>query len=251
MRETHSSIHSTEHTMTTDFSAGPHTRALWQQVAPIVAKTEALPFLNQLADGSLDPVAFVNYIRQDSVYLVGYARAMALLAAQADNRPDARFWAESSASAISVEEGMHGDLLADTRLAEACRQLKAGDTPAQASPTTLGYVSFLLATAATESYGIGVAGVLPCFWIYAHVGKVLVRRAGALAADHPYATWIAAYDSDVFDQSTRHAVGILEKALSLATETERRRMIGVFEQACVYEWHFWATAHALQGWALD
>ncbi|WP_322996914.1 TenA family protein [Castellaniella sp.] len=237
--------------MTTNFAAGPHTQALWQRVQPIVARTEALPFLNQMANGSLDPVAFVNYIRQDSLYLIGYARAMALLAAKATTRPESRFWAESSASAISVEEGMHGDLLADTRLAAACQQLEVASKPAQASPTTLGYVSFLLAAAATESYGIGVAGVLPCFWVYAHVGKVLVQQAGTLAADHPYATWIAAYDSDVFDQSTRQAVGILEQALGDATDAERSRMMDVFEQACVYEWHFWATAHALQGWDLS
>lgn len=236
--------------MTSDFSAGPHSQALWRHVAPTVAKTEALPFLNQLADGSLDPLAFVNYIRQDSVYLVGYARAMALLAAKTGNRPEARFWAESSASAISVEEGLHGDLLADPRLAPACQQLGVGRTPTVASPTTLGYVSFLLASAATESYAVGVAGVLPCFWVYAHVGKTLVQRVGTLAADHPYAAWIAAYDSEAFDQSTRHAVGILETALAQATDTERRHMTGVFEQACVYEWHFWATAHTLQDWTL-
>lgn len=237
--------------MTTDFSAGPHTQALWQRVQPIVARTETLPFLTQMTDGSLDPVAFVNYIRQDSLYLIGYARAMSLLAAKADSRPESRFWAESSASAITVEEGMHGDLLADARLAAACRQLNVAKQAAQASPTTLGYVSYLMAVAATESYAIGVAGVLPCFWVYAHVGKVLVRQAGTLAPDHPYATWIAAYDSEAFDQSTRQAVSILEQCMSQVTDADRVRMADVFEQACLYEWHFWATAHALQGWSLD
>ena len=43
----------------------------------------------------------------------------------------------------------------------------------------MGYVSYLVATAASRSYGEGVAGVLPCFWVYAHMGKVLVERAGA------------------------------------------------------------------------
>lgn len=237
--------------MTIDFSAGPQTRALWQRVGPIMQRTESLPFLNQLADGSLDPSAFVNYIRQDGLYLLGYARAMALLSAKAGSRPESRFWAQSSASAITVEEGMHADLLADARLAQACRRQGVFDVSAQASPTTLGYVSFLVAAAATESYEVGVAGVLPCFWVYAHVGKVLARKAGTLAAGHPYATWIAAYDSDVFDQSARQAVGILEQALLDATEAQRARMAAVFEQACVYEWHFWATAHAMQGWSLD
>lgn len=234
-----------------DFSAGPHTQALWQQVQPILARIESLPFLNQLAEGTLDPVAFVHYIRQDGLYLNGYARAMALLASRAETRDQSRFWAEASARAISVEEGMHQDLLADTRLASACEQLAVATQAAQPSPTTLGYVSYLIATAATGTYAQGVAGVLPCFWVYAHMGKVLVTRAAHLGERHPYATWVATYDSEAFDQSTRGAVRILEHCLALAPDHERALMRQIFEQACVYEWHFWGTAHHQQGWELD
>ncbi|MFA5664077.1 TenA family protein [Castellaniella sp.] len=236
--------------MTPDFSAGPLTHALWQDTQPIVQRIETLPFLNELAHGTLDPVAFVHYIRQDSRYLSGYARAMALLSAQAPNRAESRFWAESSARAISVEEGMHHSLLSDAALAKACEQLAVHAGPAEPSPTTLGYVSFLIATAATRPYVHGVAGVLPCFWVYAHMGKVLVRRAAHLGATHPYATWVATYDSADFDRATREAVAILEACLARAPESERDAMQDIFRQACVYEWHFWGTAHNRQGWEL-
>ncbi|MFA7438845.1 TenA family protein [Castellaniella sp.] len=236
--------------MTPDFSAGPLTRALWQDSQPIVQRIETLPFLAELADGTLDPTAFVHYIRQDSRYLSGYARAMALLSARAHSRDESRFWAESSARAISVEEGMHHSLLSDATLATACEQLAVQSGPAQPSPTTLGYVSFLIATAATESYAQGVAGVLPCFWVYAHMGKVLVQRASRLGASHPYATWVATYDSADFDRATRGAVAILEACLARASQPERDVMQQIFRQACVYEWHFWGTAHDRQGWDL-
>ncbi len=236
--------------MISDFSAGPHTKALWDKAKLIIEKTENLPFLNKMVDGSLDPVSFVNYICQDSIYLTGYARAMSLLAAKTVNRDDARFWAQSSAQAITVEEGMHASLLADKSLAQAREQLQVNKGAIKASPTTLGYVSFLVATAATESYNIGVAGVLPCFWVYAHIGKVLVKRAGTLPAGHPYKTWIETYDSAEFDQETRKAIKILEDLLATANLADRERMEDVFLQACVYEWHFWATADALQGWEM-
>ncbi|WP_258233922.1 hypothetical protein [Brevibacterium oceani] len=108
----------------------------------------------------------------------------------------------------------------------------------KASPTTLGYVSFLIATAASRSYGEGVAGVLPCFWVYAHMGKVLVEQAGQMTEDHPYRTWVQTYDSPDFDESTRHAVQILEQELAKAPSEEASRMRAAFEQACVYELHF-------------
>ncbi|WP_166973243.1 TenA family protein [Brevibacterium atlanticum] len=234
--------------MNVDFSAGPLTAKLWDRVRPIIEEIEALPFLAQLADGSLDARAFVNYISQDSLYLNGYAKAMSFLAAKTVDRDESRFWAGSAAEAITVEEGMHEELLADSRLANALTELNDEGSRFKASPTTLGYVSFLIATAASRSYGEGVAGVLPCFWVYAHMGKVLVEQAGQMSEDHPYRTWVQTYDSPGFDESTRHAVQILEQELAKAPNEEATRMRAAFEQACVYELHFWASAHAMQNW---
>ncbi|MEY8569091.1 TenA family protein [Brevibacterium linens] len=234
--------------MTVTFTAGPLTTQLWDAVGPIVKQIEELPFLAQLADGSLDPKAFVNYISQDSLYLNGYAKAMSFLAAKTVDRDESRFWAGSAAEAITVEEEMHAELLADARLASALEELTAEGSRFKASPTTLGYVSFLVANAASRSYGEGVASVLPCFWVYAHMGKVLVDRAGQMADDHPYRTWVQTYDSPDFDESNRHAVQILEQELAKAPSEEAARMRAAFEQACVFELHFWASAHAMQNW---
>lgn len=234
--------------MTTNFSAGPLTTQLWDRVRPIVEQIEALPFLGQLADGSLDVKAFANYISQDGLYLNGYAKAMSFLAAKTVDRDESRFWAGSAAEAITVEEGMHENLLADSRMRAAAEELSASGARFKASPTTLGYVSFLIATAASRSYGEGVAGVLPCFWVYAHMGKVLVEQAGQMSEDHPYRTWVQTYDSPEFDESTRQAVQILEQELAKAPAEEATRMRATFEQACVYELHFWASAHAMQDW---
>src|SRR5699024_12843491 len=68
--------------MTVNFAAGPQTTQLWERVRAIVAQIEDLPFLAQLADGSLDVTAFTNYIIQDGIYLNGYAKAMSFLAAK-------------------------------------------------------------------------------------------------------------------------------------------------------------------------
>ena len=234
--------------MTTNFTAGPQTTQLWDHVRPIVEQIENLPFLSQLADGSLDVKAFTNYIIQDGIYLTGYARAMSFLAASTNDRDESRFWASAAAEAITVEEEMHRDLLVDSRLGAVHEELVASSSGFKASPTTLGYVSFLVATAASRSYGEGVAGVLPCFWVYAHMGKVLVEQAGQMSEGHPYKTWVQTYDSPEFDESTRQAVQILEQELDRAPAEEAARLRAAFEQACVYELHFWASAHAMQDW---
>lgn len=237
------------------YHAGEHSARVWESVAETLVEIEALPFLSELLDGSLGARAFVNYILQDGIYLEGYARAMSVLAAKADSRAESRFWNTSAAEAITDEEAMQADLLADERFAEPAAAL-APEGVAVPGPTTLGYTSYLVATASTEPYEVGVAGVLPCFWVYAHMGKVLTARAAERAAAgadieaNPYAAWIRMYDSEEFDRAAAQAVAVYERLAAGATEEIRERMEVAFRRATVYELHFWARAGALEDWAL-
>lgn len=231
------------------YAAGPHTTALWESVSGTLADIESLTFLDELGSGSLDGRAFANYILQDEIYLAGYAQAMSLLAAKAPNQDEARFWALAAGDAVAMEQSMHADLLADDRFAGHVAELTGGGEP-EPSPTTLGYVSTLIATAATAPYEVGVAAVLPCFWVYAHIGKVLVARAGDLGAN-PYRVWVEAYDSEEFDGSVDAAVEVCERAAAGTTEAVRAQMATAFARATVYELRFWATAAAFESWDLD
>src|SRR5699024_11970810 len=95
---------------------------------------------------------------------------------------------------------------------------------------------------------LGVTGVLPWFWVYAHVGKILGTMAGDLPDTHPYKTWIDTYGGADFDAATRQAVSTLETQLARATRAEYEHMSSAFTRSCVYELHFWASAHAAQDW---
>ncbi|HEX7338757.1 MAG TPA: TenA family protein [Rhodanobacteraceae bacterium] len=232
----------------TELAAGPLTRALWREVAPIITQIEALPFLRELASGTLDAHAFVTYITQDSLYLERYGRVMALLAAKATQREQTRFWAASALRAIAAEEQVHAALLADARLAPV-RDVLAQDAAWRSpSPTTLGYVSYLQARVALDAYAVGVAAVLPCFWVYAHVGAGLAAQAGRMAADHPYAVWMATYGDADFAGVACQAVAILETNLATTDAAGRRLMHEAFAQACVYERRFWQAAHVVESW---
>ena len=59
----------------------------WAATADIRARIDRLPLLLELADGTLDPERFVEYLVQDDFYLSGYARALAMLAARAPSPP--------------------------------------------------------------------------------------------------------------------------------------------------------------------
>ena len=54
----------------------------WKAVLPVYEKILRLPFITELAAGTLDKDIFMYYIRQDSLYLKDYARVMDIMAAR-------------------------------------------------------------------------------------------------------------------------------------------------------------------------
>ncbi|WP_346620763.1 TenA family transcriptional regulator [Blastococcus montanus] len=213
----------------------------WAATAEVRRAIDELPFLAELGAGTLAPEAFRHYLEQDALYLGGYARALALLAARAPDAEAAAFWAGGAQNCGVVETQLHADLLASELLGPA------GPPPA-ASPTCLGYVSYLVATAATAPYAVAAAAVLPCYWIYAHVGERLAREARA-AAGHPYRRWVATYDAEPFQLAAARARALTDAAAATSPADEPA-MQAAFAVATRYELEFWRAAHAREEWAV-
>src|SRR6266568_5378133 len=85
-------------------------------------------------------------------------------------RPGRARCSRGTRHAIAVEKTLHGSLLADLGIDPVRAE------QAEPAPANLAYTSYLLATVSTGSYAEGVGAVLPCYWIYAEVGKELLRR---------------------------------------------------------------------------
>ena len=231
------------------------TEDAWARTADLRAAVDGSPFLTALGEGTLAPATFRHYLEQDVVYLAGYGRALALLAARAPDVASSGFWSRSAHGAALVETSLHADPLGSGALPAA-----AG--PGGPSPTTLGYASYLVATAATAPYAVAAAAVLPCFWIYADVARRLARSAAAVlraGADHPYARWIAAYDDEEFHASVAAARELVDAAAAgggggtpheAPQEALHEAMHEAFATATRYELMFWDTAFAHEDWPL-
>jgi thiaminase/transcriptional activator TenA len=212
---------------------------LWESIGDIYGAILAHPFITGLTDGTLPAEAFACYVIQDALYLRDYARALAAVASRAPTASAARMFAGHAADAVTAELELHGALLGELGIS---REMLERAEPA---PTNLAYTSYLLATVRGGSYAEGVGAVLPCYWIYAEVGRELLRRG---SPDSRYRQWIATYGGDEFGAVATAVIAELDRVSPGLSADERARVSRHFRTVSRYEWMFWQMGYAQESW---
>lgn len=213
----------------------PFTEPCWQETKPIYDAIVAHPFNRELTQGTLSQERFAHYVQQDSLYLRDYARCLALLAAKAPSSEIAENLLDYAKEGIAVERALHGHFFA---------QFQIGHVEEQA-PACFAYTQFLLATVGMETFQVGLAAVLPCFWIYREVGLHIAAHA---AAPNPYAPWIETYSDEAFGTAVARMLEITDAAAAGSSDEMRRAMCRAFVVSSRCEWLFWDGAYRLEAW---
>ncbi|WP_166353657.1 TenA family protein [Phytoactinopolyspora limicola] len=213
----------------------------WNRAKPWYDAILAHPFVRELGDGSLDRKVFLRYMIDDAHYLARYSRALATTAARWPEPDGAAAIARFAAGAVDAERLLHASFLD-----EAGIELSNLDT--EPTPTCLAYVHSLQADASLAPVGVAMAGLLPCFRIYAEVGQHL---AGALAErpDHPYAAWLATYGDPEFAADTRRAEALVDNLAEVDT-TNVEQMHHAYARASRFEWMFWDASYQGETWPM-
>src|SRR4051812_4516406 len=201
----------------------------WNKNARIYEIIRTMPFNAALAAGTLSEARFKHYIVQDAHYLIGFGRALALAGAKAPSPDRIVQFAKSAEGAIVVERALHGSFFQQYRISsQAFAQMPL-------SPACHHYVSYLLATAYAEPYEVLLGALLPCFWIYAEVGRDIHDRA---ATDNPYQAWIDTYSGEEFHNAVSAMIAATDEAAETASSSSRERMHAAFVRATQLEWMF-------------
>ena len=220
----------------------------WEAALPVYEKILEHPFVRALTNGSLPEERFRFYIRQDALYLDGYARRLAHVAARLPHEEQTESFLHFALDGIEVERALHAQFL-------------GGDHPAreEISPTCLLYTSVLDAQALAP-VEVEAAAVLPCFVVYQRVGEWIHARANGDASndcktnvplhENPFRAWIATYADPAFAASTRRALEICDQLAAAAGDETRQRMTELFVRCTRLEWMFWDSAWNLETWKI-
>ncbi|MBA4609880.1 bifunctional hydroxymethylpyrimidine kinase/phosphomethylpyrimidine kinase [Aeromicrobium sp. Marseille-Q0843] len=203
----------------------------WDGVRDVRAAIAESAFVRGLADGSLSKEAFGVYLAQDALYLRDYARVLSEASRLAPTLDEQSFWAAGAHGALVTELQLHADWLGDME-------------PPPPGPATTAYLDHLLATAARGDHRVLAAAVLPCYWIYADLGRDLQARA---VDGHPYQEWLRTYGDPAFAEATARAIDITTELATSADDVTREAMWHAFRVSAEHELAFFEAPLRMTG----
>lgn len=203
----------------------------WESVAHIYQAITEMPFIKELANGTLSEDRFKRYIGQDSLYINVYCKVLAHIASRLRDAADVETFLGFAQDGVAVEKGLHS--------------LYQNELPKEMSPICLFYIS-LLQSQANEDVAVEAAAILPCFWIYKEVGDYIL--AHCVMEGNPYADWIKCYSDPAFEISNNKCIEICDKLAEQASEATRAKMTQAFVNCSRMEWLFWDSAYNDRKW---
>jgi thiaminase/transcriptional activator TenA len=198
------------------------------------------PFVRGIADGTLDVAKFKFWVRQDYLFLIDYARLLALAVARAPDLPTMRRFADLVQATLNVEMDLHRSYAAEFGIPP--QELEAEEK----ALITRGYTDFLLRVAALGDFAELLAALLPCMWGFSDIGQRLAR--GPRPGDERYARWIDMYSSAEFAELASWCRGLVDDVATGLPEGDLGRMEDAFLTSSRYELAFWEMAWRQESW---
>jgi len=191
------------------------------------------PFVLALGDGTLAREKFQNFLIQDYLFLIQYARAYLLLAYKLDDPADMRAAMETARVLLEGEMPLHVAFCAGWGITEP--QMAA----APHSIELLAYTRYVLELGLAGDALDLIVALAPCIAGYAEIGAMLAETC---RPDHPYAAWIEAYTGPEYRDSVANALAMLERlGQSRGAEARFPRLLEIFTRATECEAAFWET----------
>lgn len=173
---------------------------LWTENKERADSCLAHPFVQGIADGTLDREAFKRYIAQDAFFLRAFRRAYTLALAKSTEKDAARFY--------ELLVGVMDEL----KLHESYSKTLGIDLEqVDALPACRAYTDFLLRVAWQEGVDVIVAAMAPCIILYAYLGRELAKQD---FSQSPYADWVRTYGGEAIQKQVSIMESLLDELAS-------------------------------------
>ncbi|EON64608.1 hypothetical protein W97_03841 [Coniosporium apollinis CBS 100218] len=191
-------------------------------------------FVRQLAKGTLPLEKFKNYLVQDYLFLIHFARANALAAYKAKSLEDIKRSAEN-VTHIQEEVKLH---------IEYCKEFGLSQDEIENEEESEGRGDFeirryVLDVGQSEDWLALQIALAPCLLGYGMIARRLYGDAETVREGNRYWKWIESYVSDDYTEAVRNGRDLIEKHAVKQSASRIEELVRMFIHATRMEMGFW------------
>jgi thiaminase (transcriptional activator TenA) len=204
----------------------------------------AHPFITELAAGTLPIDKFRFFLEQDNLYLLDYARCLAMGAAKSRNEVELRYFITDLNQVVDLEIPSNRDLL------DRVTQMGAVDRGGASgmAPANVAYTSYMRSLALHGGPLEIMASLLPCAWSYVEIATALADQVDRA---HPvYADWVGYFSLPENVEMVAAMRGDFDRLVEEEASGGARweEIDRIFATASRLEHQFWEMAYTLERW---
>lgn len=150
------------------------------------------PFIVEMGEGTLDKEKFRDYLVQDYLYLLDYAKVYAMGLIKSHDVKHMKFFKDSINGIMEDESATHIAYLKE--LGEDIKTLQKHNIKLENE----NYTNFMKSIALTGDIQDLIIAVLPCAWSYYYIAKEMKEIYKDKLENNYYAAWIESYSCEEY-----------------------------------------------------
>ncbi|KAI1180290.1 Phosphomethylpyrimidine kinase-domain-containing protein [Nemania sp. FL0916] len=201
-------------------------------VAPVWHRYINHPFVLALGNGELPLESFKNYLIQDYLYLVHFARANALAAYKSKNLEDI-------AAGAKIVENIYTEMKLHIDYCKSFGIEKHEIEATEEHQACTAYTRYVLDIGQSEDWlGLQIA-LAPCLLGYGAIAKQLHADPRTKIEDNTYWPWILNYVGDDYVSAVKTGCELMEQNAVLHSPSRIEELVKIFIHATKMEIGFW------------
>ena len=220
----------------------PFSARLFKTAEPIWNACLNHPFVQGIADGTLEQEKFRHYMKQDYVYLIEYCKIFAIGAAKSPDLETMGLFSSLLHGTLHIEMDLHRAYAAEFGISDTeLEQTRPG-------AAMTGYTSYMLNMAQAGGVENAAAAVLACAWSYNFIGQQLAAQHPE-SLQHPlYGKWVQMYSSPEFTALAERCIALVNQLTAGKPENELQALEDIVVKTSYFEYMFWDMAENLGMW---
>ncbi|MDU4861044.1 MAG: thiaminase II [Terrisporobacter othiniensis] len=195
------------------------------------------PFIVEMGKGILDKEKFRNYLVQDYLYLLDYAKVYAMGLIKSDDVNHMKFFKDSVNGIMEDESATHIAYLKE--LGEDIKTLQRHKLKLENE----NYTNFMKSVALTGDIQDLIIAVLPCAWSYYYIAKEMKEIYKDNLENNYYAAWIDSYSCEEYRMCAKENIDLANELCVNIDDNKKEKLKEIFIKGSLYEMEFWQMAY--------